>query len=204
MTEAAPIVACHWVNKRNPRSVGKPTPGLDMRIAEDGEVLVRGDNLSPGYWQNPSATAEAFVDGWYHTGDLGTFDANGWLYLRGRKKNIIVLANGMNVYPEDVEHALQADMRVKDAVVLGLTRDKEIDVHAVLLLVKGADGTGADIVRGANQRLAAHQQIRRHTLWPEDSFPLTPTLKVKRGDVAERLVQLQNQAGAARKAPVAS
>jgi hypothetical protein len=95
-------------------------------------------------------------------------------------------------------------MRVKDAVVLGLTRDKEIDVHAVLLLVKGADGTGADIVRGANQRLAAHQQIRRHTLWPEDSFPLTPTLKVKRGDVAERLVQLQNQAGAARKAPVAS
>ena len=204
MTEAAPIVACHWVNKRNPRSVGKPTPGVDMRIADDGEVLVRGDNLSPGYWQNPSATAEAFVDGWYHTGDLGTFDASGWLYLRGRKKNIIVLANGMNVYPEDVEHALQADMRVKDAVVLGLTRNKEIEVHAVLLLVKGADGNGAEIVRGANQRLAPHQQIRRHTVWPEDSFPLTPTLKVKRADVAERLAQIHSQAGAPRKAPVAS
>jgi len=175
-----------------------------MRIADDGEVLVRGDNLSPGYWQNPSATAEAFVDGWYHTGDLGTFDASGWLYLRGRKKNIIVLANGMNVYPEDVEHALQADMRVKDAVVLGLARDKEIDVHAVLLLVKGADGSGAEIVRGANQRLAPHQQIRRHTLWPEDSFPLTPTLKVKRADVAEKLAQIHSQAGAPRKAPVAS
>src|SRR5205807_195192 len=110
----------------------------------------------------------------------------GWLYLRGRKKNIIVLANGMNVYPEDVEHALHADRRVKDAVVLGFARDKEIDVHAVLLLVKGADGTsGADIVRSANQRLAAHQQIRRHTVWPDESFPLTPTLKVKRADVAE-------------------
>jgi len=204
MTEAAPIVACHWVNKRNPRSVGKPAPGVDMRIAEDGEVLVRGDNLSPGYWRNPSATAEAFVDGWYHTGDLGTFDASGWLYLRGRKKNIIVLPNGMNVYPEDVEHALQADMRVKDAVVLGLTRDKEIEVHAVLLLAKGADGNVAEIVRSANQRLAPHQQIRRHTVWPEDSFPLTPTLKVKRAEVAEGLARMHSQAAVPFKAPVAS
>ena len=204
MTEAAPIVACHWVSKRNARSVGKPAPGVDMRIAEDGEVLVRGDNLSPGYWQNPAATAEAFADGWYHTGDLGALDANGWLYLRGRKKNIIVLANGMNVYPEDVEHALLADMRVKDAVVLGLPRDTEIDVHAVLLLANRGDGNGADIVRGANQLLAPHQQIRRHTVWPEDSFPLTPTLKVKRGDVAERLALMHSQAGAPRGAPVSS
>jgi long-chain acyl-CoA synthetase len=204
MTEAAPIVACHWVNKRNPRSVGKPAPGVDMRIADDGEVLVRGDNLSPGYWQNPAATEEAFVDGWYHTGDLGTFDASGWLYLRGRKKNIIVLANGMNVYPEDVEHALLADTRVQDAVVLGVTRDKDIEVHAVLLLARGADRHGEEIIRGANQRLASHQQIRRHTLWPEDSFPLTPTLKVKRGEVAEYLTKMSGSAGAPLQAPVAS
>jgi len=204
MTEAAPIVACHWVNKRNPRSVGKPTPGVDMRIAEDGEVLVRGANLSPGYWQNPAATAEAFIDGWYHTGDLGTLDASNWLYLRGRKKNIIVLANGMNVYPEDVEHALLADMRVRDAIVLGLERDNDIEVHAVLLLHKGEAASGAEIVRAANQRLASHQQIRRHTLWPDDSFPLTPTLKVKRGDVAARLAQLSGQTGAPHRTPVPS
>jgi long-chain acyl-CoA synthetase len=202
MTEAAPIVACHWVTKRNAQSVGKPAPGVDMKIAEDGEVLVRGDNLSPGYWQNPTATAEAFVDGWYHTGDLGTLDASGWLYLRGRKKNIIVLANGMNVYPEDVEHALLADARVKDAVILGLTRDSDIEVHAVLLLVKGEEDKGAEILRAANQRLAPHQQIRRHTVWPDESFPLTPTLKVKRGEVAERLAQLHGQAGT--RTPVAS
>jgi long-chain acyl-CoA synthetase len=203
MTEAAPIVACHWLSKRNPRSVGKPAPGVDMRIAEDGEILVRGDNLSPGYWQNPGATADAFVDGWYHTGDLGTFDASGWLYLRGRKTNIVVLGNGMNVYPEDVEHALLADTRVKDAVVLGITRDKEIEVHAVLLLAKGTDAPAAtDIVRGANKRLAAHQQIRRHTLWPADSFPLTPTLKVRRGEVAESVAQMHSQAEAGR--PVTS
>src|SRR6266571_5888012 len=193
MTEAAPIVACHWLTKRNARSVGKPAPGLDMRIADDGEVLVRGDNLSPGYWQNPDATAESFVDGWYRTGDLGSFDAAGWLYLRGRKKNVIVLANGMNVYPEDVEHALQTDMRVRDAVVLGIMQGQETEVHAVLLLAKGAERDVAEIVRAANQRLAPHQQIRRHTLWPEDTFPLTPTLKVKRADVAERLAQMHSQ-----------
>jgi long-chain acyl-CoA synthetase len=193
MTEASPIVACHWLSKRNARSVGKPAPGVEMQIAEDGEVLVRGDNLSPGYWQNPVATAEAFIDNWYHTGDLGTFDADNWLYLRGRKKNIIVLPNGMNVYPEDVEHALQADMRLRDAVVLGVERGQDCEVHAVLLLARGADGQAAEVVRGANQHLAAHQQIRRHTVWPEDSFPLTPTLKVRRADVAERLAQLQSE-----------
>jgi long-chain acyl-CoA synthetase len=195
MTEAAPIVACHWLSKRNARSVGKPAPGVDMRIADDGEVLVRGDNISPGYWQNPAATAESFVDGWYRTGDLGSFDADGWLYLRGRKKNVIVLANGMNVYPEDVEHALQVDMRVRDAVVLGLTRGQETEVHAVLLLTKGAEGDAAEIVRAANQRLAPHQQVRRHTVWPADGFPLTPTLKVKRADVAERLAQMEIRVG---------
>jgi long-chain acyl-CoA synthetase len=196
MTEAAPIVACHWLDKRNARSVGKPAPGLDMRIAEDGEVLVRGDNLSPGYWQNPDATAEAFVGGWYHSGDLGSLDADGWLYLRGRKKNVIVLANGMNVYPEDVEHALQADMRVRDAVVLPVVRGKETEVHAVLLLTKDSEQDGQQIVRGANQHLAPHQQIRGHTVWPEDGFPLTPTLKVRRADVADRLVQMHSEADA--------
>ena len=100
---------------------------------------------------------------------LATLDADGWLYLRGRKKNVIVLANGMNVYPEDVEHALQADMQVRDAVVLGVMRGQESEVHAVLLLAKGAAANAAEIVRNANQRLAPHQQIRRHTVWPRTS-----------------------------------
>jgi long-chain acyl-CoA synthetase len=187
MTEAAPIVACHWLNNRNARSVGKPVPGLNMRIEDNGEILVQGPNLSPGYWQNPAATAEAFVDGWYRTGDLGQFDAHGWLYLRGRIKNMIVLANGMNVYPEDVEHALLADERVKDACVLGITRGQETEVLAVLLLSTANQPHAIEIVRAANGRLAPHQQIRRHTVWPEDTFPLTPTLKVKRVDVRERV-----------------
>jgi long-chain acyl-CoA synthetase len=158
---------------------------VETRIAPDGEVLVRGPNLSPGYWRNPVATAEVFVDGWYRTGDLGFRDRQGRLHLRGRQKNLIVLANGLNVFPEDVEHALRADPRVKDAVVLGLTKGQHVEVHAVLLTDDAA--AAPDIVRSANARLAPHQQIRRHTIWPEATFPMTPTLKVKRTEVEQRL-----------------
>jgi long-chain acyl-CoA synthetase len=193
MTEAAPIVACHWLNRRNAHSVGKPVPDLKMRITDTGEILVQGANLSPGYWQNAEATAESFVDGWYRTGDLGSFDADGWLYLRGRIKNVIVLANGMNVYPEDVERALLADERVKDACVLGVLRGGEPEVHAVVLLSSANRPRAAEIVHMANGRLAPHQQIRRHTVWPDDTFPLTATLKVKRADVSDRLEQMLGQ-----------
>src|SRR4029077_9560312 len=98
---------------------------------------------------NPAASAEAFVDGWYRTGDLGAFDSQGWLYLRGRIKNMIVLANGMNVYPEDAEHALLADERVKDVCVLGVVHGQETEVHAVLLLSNANQPQAAAIVRAA-------------------------------------------------------
>jgi long-chain acyl-CoA synthetase len=191
MTEAAPVVASHTINSRDAHSVGPPLTGVEVRIEADGEVLVRGDNVSPGYWEDPAATAEAFVDGWYHTGDLGSLDERGRLHLRGRKKSMIVLANGMNVHPEDVEHALLADARVKDAVVLGITRGQEVEVHAVLLTQQPDDAL--EIVRAANRRLEAHQQIRGHSIWPDETFPLTPTLKVKRGEVAERLESMQER-----------
>ena len=97
----------------------------------------------------------------------------------------IVLANGMNVHPEDVEPALLADARVKDAVVLGVTRGQAVEVHAVLLTQQPDDVP--EIIRAANRRLAPHQQIHGQSVWPEETFPLTPTLKVKRGEVAEWL-----------------
>ena len=188
-TEASPVIAANTPADRDQTSVGRPLPGIDVRIAEDGEVMVRGDNVTAGYWQNPEATAGAFDDGWYKTGDLGFLDKAGRLHLHGRKKNLIVLANGMNVYPEDIEHVLLADDRVKDAVVLGMSRGQDVEVHAVLLLEDGDAAAG--IVRAANARLAPHQQIRRYTIWPDETFPLTPTLKPKRAEIAERLVALQ-------------
>ena len=103
---------------------------------------------------------------------------------------MIVLANGMNVYPEDVERALLVEPRVKDAIVLGIGERHDAEVHAVVLLNKDA-GDPEPIIKSANKQLAAHQQIRGYTVWPDETFPLTPTLKVKRADVAQRLAEMQ-------------
>ncbi len=191
MTEASPVVSSNRLNDRDAESVGKPVKGVEIKIADDLEILVRGDNVSPGYWNNPQATADAFENGWYKTGDLGQFDKTGRLRLRGRKKNMIVLSNGMNVYPEDLERALTADPRVKDAVVLGLTKGQDVEIHAVLLTTEPEGAP--DAVKAANAMLSAHQHIHGFTVWPDEAFPLTPTLKPKRADIAARLAELHSQ-----------
>jgi long-chain acyl-CoA synthetase len=190
MTEAAPIVTTPTINDRDIASVGRPLPGIDLKIADDNEILIRGQNITPGYWNDPVATSLAFTDGWYHTGDLGYLDANGRLHLHGRKKNMIVLANGMNIYPEDIEHVLIDEPGVKNAVVLGLEHGQDVEVHAVLLLEPDA-GAPADILKQCNQHLSPHQRIRDFTVWPDENFPLTPSLKVKRIDIIERLDALR-------------
>jgi long-chain acyl-CoA synthetase len=199
MTEASPVVTMNSLAHRDPTSVGRVPHGCEVRIAADGEIVVRGPQITPGYWHNDEATAAALRDGWYHTGDLGYFDAHGGLHLRGRKKNMIALANGMKVYPEDVEQALVAQPGVKEVVVLGLNSGQDIEVHAVLLLDR--DGADPDvIVKNANRLLAPHQQVRGYTLWPDETFPLTPTLKIKRADVDARVEALRAEQTSARPA----
>lgn len=184
-TEASPIITGTTLEDPRPGSVGKAVPGVEVALAADGEVLVRGPNVTPGYWRNDRATEEAFRDGWYRTGDLGVMTGDGYLYLRGRKKDLIVLANGQNVYPSDVERALR-EAGAGEAAVVGLPGARGAEVHAVFL-----DGPGqpdpAALVRRANERLAAHQQIRGWTIWPEPDFPRTHTLKVKKSEVLRRL-----------------
>jgi long-chain acyl-CoA synthetase len=187
-TECAPFVSVNPLNDHNLESVGKPLPGISVRIAADKEIQVRGPNVTSGYWKNPEATTAAFDGEWYYTGDLGYLDAHNNLYIKGRKKNLIVLANGMNVYPEDVENVLQQQAGLKDAVVLGLTgKNKGPEVHAVLLLEKPDPDKAKAIIQQANKQLAPHQQIKGFTLWPEDDFPRTHTLKVKRQEVQQEL-----------------
>ncbi len=198
MTEASPIVAANSLYKRNLRSVGKPIPCNEVRIAEDGEILVRGSNITRGYWRNEEATKAAFdAEGWYHTGDLGYLDAEGYLYLKGRKKNMIVLPNGMNVYPEDIENALLEEAGVTDVVVIGRERDADVELHAILLLQEGAE-PGA-IVKSVNKRLNAHQRLKGHIVWPEKDFPRTNSLKPKRDEML-RLLETRAQADASGKA----
>jgi long-chain acyl-CoA synthetase len=193
-TETAPVIAATALSDTNARTVGKPIPGVTLQVASDGEILVRGPNVAKGYWNDPIATAESFHDGWYRTGDLGSLDEAGRLYLKGRKKNLIVLPNGQNVYPEDVERVLVMQPGVDDAVVVGLSGSAGQEVHAVLLCAQPPEELNT-VIRAANASLAPHQHIAGFTLWPEPDFPRTHTLKVKRADV---LAGIQNQTGASR------
>jgi long-chain acyl-CoA synthetase len=191
-TECAPVVSVTPFNEHIYDSIGKPIPGVEVNIAEDGELLVKGPNVAPGYWKNPEATAASFQNGWYHTGDLGFSDEKGNLYLKGRKKNLIVLANGLNVYPEDIENVLVANPLVKDAVVFGLMEgDEGPIVHGVLLMDDPDKAKSA--VQQANKQLASQQHVRSFTVWPEKDFPRTHTLKVKRPEVLERLQAMRRE-----------
>ncbi|HUG07181.1 MAG TPA: AMP-binding protein [Candidatus Limnocylindria bacterium] len=198
-TECSPALTFNRVDQNRLGSVGTPLPGVEVKVAEDGEVLARGPNVFKGYWENEEATRAVLdKEGWYHTGDLGEFDGDGFLWLRGRKKDMIVLADGTNVYPEDIENALAADPRIEAlatplrpaiATVVGLQRPGEdVQVHAVFL-VKDKEQVAA-IVRDTNVKLSGSQQIRGWTIWPEEEFPTTPTQKVKKRFVVDHLLTM--------------
>lgn len=176
-TECSPVVTINPRNDRRIRSVGRPLPGQQVRIAEDGEVLVRGPNVFQGYWNNPQASAAVFDGDWYRTGDLGYIE-DSYLYLKGRKKDLIVLSDGQNVYPEDVESVLRHQPGVADAVVLGLVEGPDVRLHAVV--VESEAGSAPAAIRLANEQLDGRQQVLGWTVWPELDFPRTHTLKVRR------------------------
>ena len=119
LTETAPIVTLNHPLHAKRGAVGKPIAGVEVKIAEDGEILVRGDNVTTGYFNAPEATRDAFTDGWFHTGDIGALDAEGRLLIKGRKKEMIVTPEGLNVFPEDVERALNEQPGVIDSAVVG-------------------------------------------------------------------------------------
>ena len=182
LTETAPVVAVNHPFKPGRGTVGAPIPGVEVKIAPDGEILVRGENVTPGYFQADKETAAAFEGGWFHTGDIGETDASGRLTVRGRKKEMIVTPEGLNVFPEDVERVLNDIAGVRESAVVGATRDGEERVHAVLVLDPGARQD--DIVRQANVGLEEHQRIRSASVWTNDGLPRTEgTRKLKRREL---------------------
>ena len=184
-TEASPVIAIHMEDRPRYDSVGPPLPNVEVRISDDDEVLLRGPSITPGYWQAADKTAAAFDDGWYKTGDQGYLDESGFLHLKGRKKDMIVLPSGQNVFPEDIEAVLNKHEAVTEAAVVGLPTGPSVEVHAVLVLDDPADAEEA--VGWANDRLAEHQKVRGHTVWPEDDLPRTHTMKVKKGVLVDAL-----------------
>ncbi len=139
LTETAPIVSLNHPFAARKGSVGKALPGVEVKIAPDGEILVRGDNVTRGYYVAGQETADAFEDGWLHTGDIGELDANRQLFVRGRKKEMIVTPEGLNVFPEDVERVLAEQPGVVDCAVVGLAQGGEERVHAVVVVAPGTD-----------------------------------------------------------------
>lgn len=211
LTETSPVTNVNPGDRVKPGTVGPAIPGVEIRIAEDGEILVRGPCVMKGYWNKPEATAEAMVDGWFHTGDVGHIDEDGYLVITDRKKDIIVSAGGKNIAPQLIENLLKSDPLIAETVVYGDRRKylSALIVPAFAELEPLARSRGisfaarADLVANpAVQQLyrehidsrladlAPFEQVRKFTLldheFTQQDGHLTPSLKVKRRDVYRR------------------
>ena len=183
MTETASLISVNHPFKKNRGSIGKVLPGQDVKLAEDGEILVRGKNVSPGYWKHNGQTKSA-DDGWFRTGDVGEIGEEGSLYFKGRKREVIVTSAGVNIYPGDIELVLGRQPEIKAAVVIEIEGPHGPEPLAVLIL-RDIRANAEATVNRVNELLAPHQQIRRWYVWPGEDFPRTATQKVRKQVVGE-------------------
>jgi long-chain acyl-CoA synthetase len=183
LTETTSLISVNHPFRLGKGSIGKILPGREVKLADDGEILVRGGGVAAAYWDSEGAHGVSDAEGWYRTGDIGALDATGNLYFKGRKKEVIVTSGGMNVYPGDLEAALVRQPEVKDCVVVGVEKDGNAEPCAVLIARDPSDLESA--VRRANESLAEYQRIRRWMEWPQEDFPRTGTQKPKRRTIAD-------------------
>jgi long-chain acyl-CoA synthetase len=207
LTETSPVLTVNPIDAIRPGTVGKPIPGVEVRIAEDREILARGPNIMKGYHNKPAETEAALAGGWFHTGDIGHFDADGYLVITDRKKDLIVTAGGKNVAPQPIESLLKADKYVSEAVVIGDGRP-----YLVALVLPNFENVrkflaARGISVAGDRELAGHPAVRELLMQrikkrQKDAPPfeavakihvldrelvigeeLTPTLKVKRKEI---------------------
>ncbi|MGH9863330.1 MAG: AMP-binding protein, partial [Candidatus Acidiferrales bacterium] len=206
LTETTSLVSVSHPFRLSKGTIGKVLPGREVKLADDGEILVRGESIAAGYWQgSASLTTKGRElrpvqgeEGWLHTGDLGALDADGNLYFKGRQKNVIVTPEGMNIYPEDLEAALRRQPEVRDCVVMGLARNGNAEPCAVLLLRESEKDDGEGVVQRANATLADFQRIRTHFVWPESDFPRTSTHKPQINVIQQAVEQRLRESASAR------
>jgi long-chain acyl-CoA synthetase len=210
LTETSPVLTVNTPDSLRFGSVGKPIPGVEIKIAGDGEILAKGPNVMMGYFNKPDATAEVLVDGWFHTGDIGHLDEDNFLYITDRKKDLIVTAGGKNIAPQNIENQLKLDKYIEQACVIGDKRKylsalivpnfEELEAWAKKEGISFADRTDLVLNDKVNQFIKGrideqlkefdrHEGITKFTLLPQemteaDGF-LTPTLKVKRKEVSQ-------------------
>ena len=211
MTETSTAATCNLPDDFRFGSVGKPFPGVQIKIADDGEILVKGPNIFRGYYKNEEATKETIVDDWLHTGDIGRIDEDGFLYITGRKKDIIITAGGKNITPANLENGLKQDQYISQAVVHGdrrpfLTALITLDPEEIVPWAKAQGIEDTDMpslaknekvralvqkaVDKVNEKVARVEEVKKFTILPHDltqeTGELTPTLKVKRNVVNEK------------------
>ena len=183
LTETAPIISINNPFGPSRYSAGRVVGDQEVRIAEDGEILVRGSNVMQGYLDDEVATEAVFRDGWFRTGDIGEIDETGHLHIKGRKKDVIVTGEGMNVFPDDIERHLNEHPALREGIVIGKKVDSHEEVHAVII----PNERGADlspVVREVNAKLEPHQKIKGFTVWKGNEFPMTSTMKIKKREIA--------------------
>jgi long-chain acyl-CoA synthetase len=195
MTETASLISLNHPFRAAQGSIGKVLPGREFRLAEDGEILVRGENVAAGYWQAgslrpPEEQGWPAAAGWLRTGDIGELDAEGNLRFRGRKKNVMVTPAGLNVYPDDLEAALRKQPGVRDCVVVPIERGGNAEPCAVLLPADTNEAAVRQAIESANSSLAEYQRMRSWITWPEADFPRTSTGKPKLALIAARAIEI--------------
>lgn len=212
LTETSPVIALNSPVSHRMGSVGRPLPNVQLKFAEDGELLVRGPSVFAGYWNKPAANAECFdAEGWFHTGDIGLLDGDGFLYITDRKKELLKTSGGKLVAPQPIENRLKANVLVAQAALVG---DKHKFISALiapnfaaleawaaqqgvepgsrdqLVAHERVTALYAEIVKEANSGLANFESIKRFRLvaeeWTQESGELTPSLKLKRRVIADR------------------
>jgi long-chain acyl-CoA synthetase len=221
LTETSPIITMNGPTPDTLRlgSVGRPFPSYQMKVADDGELLARGPSVFPGYWNKPERTAEVFdSEGYFSTGDIGTIDADGFVFITDRKKDLIVTAGGKNIAPQPVESELKQSPLVESAVLIGegrpfvvallapdlegvaaWAREHDLDPtnHAAALAHPELAARYAEVVEAVNARLARFERIKDFRVLPRpftvDGGELTPTMKVKRRVVAAAYAELIEQ-----------
>jgi long-chain acyl-CoA synthetase len=214
MTESCAAATLNTPSEFQIGSVGRPLPEMEVRIASDGEILMRGPNVFAGYFKNEEATHETLVDGWLHSGDLGAIDADGYLHVTGRKKELIITSSGKNISPANIETFLRETRWISQAAVYGDNRSYLVALVSLdpdeLEALAAKCGVVADAavmaedpevraqiqieVDGVNERLARIEQIKRFAIldhdMSQDSGELTPTMKLKRAVVYTRYAEI--------------
>ena len=196
MTETASLTSLSHPFRMRHGSIGKPVAGQEVKLSDDGEILVRGENVARGYWKS---NGESITDneGWIHTGDIGEFGPGGNIYFRGRSKETIVTAAGLKIYPTDLEAALDHEPEIKASAVIPLAAANGTEALAVLI----PHDEKADLnvaVQRANESLAEFQRIRHWIVWPKSDFPRTPgTRKIIKNQIASMVQTLLKSSSSA-------